>query len=264
MQASFAFENFTAINDLNGEEKIEFNMDKFLKGNYIYFTHKTVQWEIQNDFSIQKTNRLGELNNFVNVNAPLVFCKGMTLSLALSEKWKLSYLFVAGFHRQDLPLNFTLASIPYLQDDWISFNSEILLFRKISVSEIFSLSPFIGYDYNLFYFSEIGDIQKINKHHSVITGAEISFRPANRMEIRASAFTSLFFNIEPFTQSEFYAGAKFKASVSVYKFTLNAFNSIKFNFYKSSDNSNFSLRNFPDKILPFYSIEVGIGFRVAI
>lgn len=264
IQTSFAFENFTALNDLNGEKKIEFNMDEFLKGNYVYFTHKTVKWEIQNAFSIQKTNHLGEINNSVNINAPLVFCKGMTFSLALSENWKLSYLFVAGFYRQNLPANFTPASIPYLQDDWISFNSEILLSRKIPISKRFSLSPFIGYDYSLFTFPEIVDIQRMNKKHSVITGAEISLRPANRVEISASAFTSLFFNMEPFTQSKIYAGTKFNASFSIYKFNLNIFNSIKFNFSKSSDNSNFSLVNFPEEILPFYSIEVGVGFRVAI
>lgn len=263
MHSLFAFGSFAPSNN---SQKIELDINKFLYNNYSYPTHKTVPWEMKNVFGMQKINSLEETDGDEIFNAPAVFCKGMDFSLLFNENWKLYSSFVAGFYQQNLPAMFTPNSILYLQEDWVSFNAEILLSRKISVSQKFSLSPFAGYDYSLFTFSESDAVQKsiINKKHSVIAGVEVLWKPVSRVEISGGAFTSLFLNINSFMQPKFYTGTKFNVSVSVHKFYLNIFNSIKFNFSKTLYDLDFLPNNFQSKFSNFYSIEVGLGFRVAI
>lgn len=262
MHSLFSFEIFVP---LDNSQKIELDVNKFLYQGYSYSTHKAVTWEMKNAFGVQKINSFEETNDDENVNVPAVFCKGMYFSLLLNENWKLASSFVAGFHQRNLPAMFTPNSILYLQEEWLSFNAEILLSRKIPVSQKFSFSPFGGYDYSLFTFSE-NDAQKtiINKKHSVIAGVEVLWKPVSRVEISGSAFASLLMNMNLLRQPKFYTGTKFNVSVSVYKFYLNFFNSIKFNFSKAQDNLDFSPNNLQSKFSNFYSIELGLGFRVAI
>lgn len=263
MHCLFAFEVFIPLDD---SQKIELDVNKFLYQGYNYSTYKTISWEMKNAFGVKKINSFQETNDGENINVPPVFCKGMDFSLLLNENWKLSSSFVAGFHQQNLPTIFTPNSLPYLQEDWASFNAEILISRKIPVLQKFSFSPFVGYDYNLFTFSESDDAQKliINKKHSVIVGVEILWNPVNRVEISGSAFTSLLMDMNLLLRQKFYAGTKFNVSVSIYKFYLNFFNSIKFNFSKIPTDFDFLPNNLQSNFSNFYSIELGLGFRVAI
>lgn len=263
MHNLFAFKYFAPSNK---SQKIEFDINKFLYQDYSYSTHKTVPWEVKSIFGVQKINSLEKTDNDENVNASPVFCKGMDFSLSLNEDWKLSYSFLAGFYQQDLPMIFTPTSIPYLQEDWVSFNAEILLSRKIPVSKKFSFSPFAGYDYTLLTFSESNAALKpiINKKHSVIAGVEALWKPVSRVDISGGAFTSLFLNIDSIMQPEFYAGTKFNVAVSVRKVCLNIFNSMKFNFSKTLYNLDFLPSKFQPHFSNFYSIEFGLGFRVAV
>ncbi|AEE17838.1 hypothetical protein [Treponema brennaborense] len=180
-----------------------------------------ITWTLERSQGVQSVARVAEGSGGLLFSPGTSYLemqyRGMILTVWVSDLFFLKTVLNVGFLQNEVPTDFSITTLPYLDSEWTSVESETFVIKSFPVTYRSGLAFFAGYSMLQYTLNDREDRQTIREelvYHSLLLGAQISFRPIRFITMEYGVSFSPFSRLDFSSLSVFQLNYEISTTVS--------------------------------------------------